>query len=314
VSEPVVAAMPEWYGPQGWTPLPDLVRTLERNPTAFDQRPGAQAGADRLAIESVGIDVTDISIPGPHGPIPARLYRPADPVATLVWVHGGAFIFYSLDGPEAHHTSVGLAARGIEVLSVDYRKAINGVRYPIPSDDVLAGWLWACDNLSHGDGATPARMHLGGASAGGNLAAGVAKRLRDGAGPMPASVVLAYPFLGVYSEPSDVSSPDLFPNWWLEQMAVNYVGTEELLTNPYAFPINGDPAGFPATCLVLSDDDSIRPCGEAFASQLLAAGVRVQVDVETGTTHGQLDRPASPAADLTIQRFADWMLDVRWRR
>ena len=75
---------------------------------------------------------------------------------------------------------------------LDYRKALHGVRFPAASNDVLGGWRWA---VEHTDelGVDVARLHLGGASAGANLVAGVAKRLRDGAGRAPASVVLAYP-------------------------------------------------------------------------------------------------------------------------
>lgn len=104
---------------------------------------------------------------------------------------GGAFIGGDLDFPESHWVSLAVAAGGIPVLSLDYRKALRGVHYPLPSDDVLDGWLWA---NAHAEelGATPGELHLGGASAGGNLVAGVTKRLRDGEGPLPTSLVLVY--------------------------------------------------------------------------------------------------------------------------
>lgn len=310
MSDHAKPVMAEWYGANGWTPIPELVRILEDNPTAFDARPGGQAAHDRALQEDFVVTVTDLQLPSDHGPVAARLYRPNQPQvdAALVWVHGGGFIFYSLDGPEAHHISTVLATKGVSVLSLDYRKAIGGVRYPAPSDDVLAGWLWATRHLDQLGIASTKQLHLGGASAGGNLTAGVAKRLRDGAGPLPASVALAYPFIGPNAQPIENPPPEVFPDWWLDQMAVNYVGEEGLLADPYAFPLNGTVAGLPPTLFVLSDIDTIRPSGEAYAAALTAAGVRTHVHVEPGTTHGQLDRPGTAGAEETIEAIAEWLL------
>ena len=148
------------------------------------------------------VDLHNVPVPTPHGDVPARLYRHRTERrdGALVWVHGGGFVSGDIDMPEAHWVSVSLAAYGFGVLSVDHRKCIGGVHYPAPSDDVLAAWQWA---VAHADelGVPAGRLHLGGASAGGSLAAGVTKRLRDGAGPLPASLVLVYPTLHAESPP-----------------------------------------------------------------------------------------------------------------
>lgn len=163
---------------------------------------GAPAAPDHAALVAADpglaeVGMRDTVIAGVHGDVPARLYSPPGPEtddrdAALVWVHGGAFISGDLDMPESHWVGLALAARGVPVLCVDYRKSIGGVHHPVPSDDVLDAWLWAAGHAAD-LGARPDRLHLGGASAGGALAAGVTKRLRDGAGRMPASLVLAYP-------------------------------------------------------------------------------------------------------------------------
>ena len=145
--------------------------------------------------ELAEVEIRDVTIDGRHGDVPGRCYRGLGATGTaFVWVHGGAFIGGDLEFPEAHWVSLAIAARGFAVLSLDYRKSLRGVHYPIPSDDILDGWLWA---TAHADewGAAPDDVHLGGASAGGNLVAGVTKRLRDGAGPLPASLVLVYPIV-----------------------------------------------------------------------------------------------------------------------
>src|SRR6188472_2670313 len=76
--------------------------------------------------ESSPLDVHDLDLPGPHGPIGVRVYRQrppgASPPPALVWCHGGAFQFGDLDMPEADQTSRAVAARtGGTVVSVDYR-------------------------------------------------------------------------------------------------------------------------------------------------------------------------------------------------
>lgn len=134
----------------------------------------------------------DVTIVGRHGDIAGRIYRPSQPGnSAFVWVHGGAFIGGDLQFGEAHWVALAVAAAGIAVLTLDYRKSLRGVHYPVPSDDVLDGWLWAA---SHKEALAP-DLHLGGASAGGNLVAGLTKRLRDGAGPLPETLVLAYPIV-----------------------------------------------------------------------------------------------------------------------
>jgi acetyl esterase/lipase len=200
------------------------------------------------------------------------------------------------------------------VLSLDYRKSLHGMHAPAASDDVLAGWRWAVD---HSDllGVTADRLHLGGASAGGNLAAGVAKRLRDGAGVSPASVVLAYPLLhaelpawhtdelAAIKETSGVFfSPD-----WIRDLTLHHAGDPALLTDPHIFPANGDLAGLPPTFILNCEHDTIRSSGEAYACQLTADGVDVTVQMEPGAAHGTLAEPFTAEGQRGIDRIASWM-------
>ena len=195
--------------------------------------------------ELAGVDVRDVAIEGMHGDIAGRIYRSSDSATTgFVWVHGGAFIGGDLDMPEAHWVSLEVASQGFAVLSLDYHKALRGVHYPVPSDDILAGWLWA---TTHADelGADADDLHLGGASAGGNLVAGVSKRLRDGAGPMPPSLVLVYPIVHPELPPMSAElqgklaadpRASSFPAETVREMNLQYAGSEGTLGDQYAFP------------------------------------------------------------------------------
>jgi acetyl esterase/lipase len=73
--------------------------------------------------------------------------------------------------PESDMVARELSHRaGAVVFAVDYRLAVEGVTYPVPHDDVVAAWRWAVDEAQR-LGVEPRRIALGGASAGGNLAA-----------------------------------------------------------------------------------------------------------------------------------------------
>ena len=272
--------------------------------------------ADRV-VGAAAVDVTDLTIAGRHGDIPARGYRGATPEAgaALIWAHGGGFVGGDLDMPEAHWVGVELARRGIPVLSIDYTKCLEGVHHPVPSDDVLDAWLFVA---GHEDefGVAPGHLHFGGASAGAHLVAGVAKRLRDGAGPMPASLVLAYPNLHPVLPPASEeleaalatgSSAFVFTPAIMRDINLNYAGNEEVFDDVYAYPGNGDVSGLPPVLILNSDADTLRASGERFGEQLADAGVPVRVEFEPGTVHGHLNQPDDPAAVRSIERMADWL-------
>src|SRR4051812_24452188 len=301
-------------------PVPDFVRMLE----AAGQMPDPGPDPARLLArfpELASVEVTHPVVTGPGAAVPARLYRRprvvADPdrAAALVWVHGGGFVAGTLEMAEAHWVGLALASRGIPVLSLDYRKSLHGVRFPAASDDVLAGWCWAVENADE-LGVSADQLHLGGASAGGNLTAGVAKRLRDGAGPSPASVVLAYPLahpelpdrVGVdLLAIRDVPGAVFFSPESVRDLTLNYAGDRAALADPYAFPANGDVSGLPPTFVLTCENDSLRSSGEAYADQLAAAGVDVTLQMEPGAAHGDLNEPFTPEAVRSLDRIADWL-------
>ena len=260
------------------------------------------------------IETRDIAVNGPHGDVPTRLYRhpTKPPRGGFVWVHGGGFAAGDLDMAEAHWVSLSIAARGFGVLSVDYQKCLGEVHYPVPSDDVLAAWQWAVEHTEELAGSGP--LHLGGASAGASLAGGVAKRLRDGQGTPPASLVLVYPTL--HPDLPDMSDElaaateairAAMPGELFQWMQLNYAGTEEVFADPYAFPGVGDVGGQPPIYILNSDTDVLRASGEAYAAALTAAGGAVTCEYEPGTGHGHLNEPDLAEAVRSVDRIAAWL-------
>src|SRR5580765_5965504 len=89
----------------------------------------------------------DLHIPGPGGPVPARLYRPHDAngaLPVLVWFHGGGFVIGSMaeSDPDARRLAT---SAGIAVVSVDYRLAPE---HPFPAGlhDCYAATKWVAEN------------------------------------------------------------------------------------------------------------------------------------------------------------------------
>ena len=281
---------------------------------------GSKSTTDLLARfpEFASVNARDILIDGPHGDVPGRVYRgPQQGGTGLVWVHGGAFIGGDLDMLEAHWVSLALAARGFAVLSLDYRKALRGVRYPVPSDDILAGWTWA---TIHADelGVRPDDLHLGGASAGANLVAGVTKRVRDSSGRLPASLILVYPIVHPELPPlSDELREKLatekaavsLPAETVREFNLQYAGSDDVFGDPYAFAVNGPLAGQPPVYILNSEVDFLRASGEAYAADLRNAGIEVTVETEPGTHHGHVNGPDEPGAFASIDRLMKWLRD-----
>lgn len=270
--------------------------------------------SDPDAPPTPDVAIEDRAIPGPHGQIGVRVYTPrGEARRALVWLHGGGFVGGDLDMLEAHRVSAELAARADAlVVSVDYRLATDEVRYPVPIDDVHAAWLW----LAEGEGSDllpTGPVSLGGASAGAALALSTAIRLRDKGGRAPDGLLLAYPFLH-FPVPAldDETAAEMlrlpamlrFSTVGIEYMVRNYVGRLTDLP-PDALPGAAKLTDLPATAIVVSEYDDLRPSGDLLAVQLEESGVPVQTYVATGMLHGHLNRaPSIKEVDRTLDFLA----------
>jgi len=288
--------------------LPEALRWLREHGEPADRRPDVDTASLRRRFPRLAdVSVEEHDIRTPHGIQPARVYRDRTARASaraLVWVHGGAFIGGHLDMPESNWVALELASRGIPVLAADYSKCLGDVHFPVPSDDVLAAWEMADARAADLLGVDPGSLLLGGASAGGNLTAGVTARLRDFGAPVPAGLVLVYP---VVHPNGPAASAQLDPASLHSQLTMNFVGSADRLADPHAFAALGSAAGFPPTLVLVCEHDGLRPSGEAFAGQLEAAGVAVELRIETGADHGHINEPDDPTALPAIEAIANWI-------
>jgi acetyl esterase len=278
---------------------------------AAPEGPGTIAGqlGPDVAIRTVTAD-------GRHGPVTVRIYGDAGGAAgpALVWLHGGGFVSGGLDMPESDYLARVLAAAGTPVLSVDYRLARDGVHFPVPHDDALTGWFWAHRNAAE-LGVDPALLCLGGAGAGGNLAVGAALYLTDAGKPLPAKLLVAYPFLHAELPPPVDGLDELVMatlprhlRFTLEDCvrnAENYVGGPVSMASSYAMPGYADPSGLPPTAIVACEYDDVRGSSELFAANLERAGVPVSYFLARGAAHGHLNHAAgSPEAQPVLDFLA----------
>jgi acetyl esterase len=239
-------------------------------------------------------EIRDVALDGRDG-LRLRIYRPAghEQLPGLVWLHGGGWVFGSLDT----HDPVcrAFAARGpCVVVSVDYRLAPEHP-FPAAADDAWAALRWAADNATS-LGIDLGALAVGGDSAGGNLAAVAALRARD-AGLGLALQALVYPVIEAdfesasYAEYGDALNLSRARMRWYWQQ---YAGGADP-RDPRMAPLHADPAGVAPALVQLAEFDVLRSEGEAYASHLERAGVPVTCTHYRGMLHGFLQMPATTA-------------------
>jgi acetyl esterase len=231
--------------------------------------------------------VRDLQVAGAEGPLPARHYAPAEPGPRplLVYFHGGGFVAGDL---ESHDSPCRMLCRhaGVHVLSVGYRLAPE---HPFPAyvEDALAAFAWGAAHAGE-LGADPARVAVGGDSAGGNLAAIVAQETRGADGP--ALQLLIYPAVDA-SQPR--RSHQLFTtgfflsgeliDWYVSHFLPPDADRTDVRRSPLLAP---DLTGVAPAIVVTNGFDPLRDEGEAYADALRAARVPVVARRYSGLFHG----------------------------
>ncbi|HSS95119.1 MAG TPA: alpha/beta hydrolase [Candidatus Dormibacteraeota bacterium] len=228
--------------------------------------------------------------------LPARIYRPAagEALPVLVYFHGGGWVVGSLDSHDGVARFLANHA-GALVIAVDYRMAPEH-RFPAAVEDAWASVTWACEQAAN-VGRDAARVAVGGDSAGGNLAAVVARRARDD-GLELVCQLLVYPVLDCATASWEENSA-----WWLRQ----YLRTESDALDPDASPLLAPDLAGVAPALILSCAlDPLRHQADEYAARLRAAGVRADHTCFEGLVHGAYRMPAVlPGARDMLTASAD---------
>jgi acetyl esterase/lipase len=303
---------------------PELVAFAEALPTSdFSDVARSRAGiSDLLAplnanVDTSGVRITDHAIPGPDGrTVPVRVYEPEDTKGNdggrpaLLDIHGGGFCVGDI---EMEHGFATGAARelGVLVAVVEYRLAPE---HPFPAgiEDCYAALTWLHAESS-ALGVDPARIAVGGQSAGGGLAAATVLLARDRGGPP-----VCFQFLGIpeLDHRLDTASMRAFvdtPMWHRANAELSwraYLGGEPAEVSPYASPaIATDLAGLPPAYVTTMEFDPLRDEGILYALRMMEAGVSVELHSFPGTFHGSAAIPTA-----AVSRRAHRELIVALRR
>ncbi|ASY34282.1 putative alpha/beta hydrolase domain-containing protein [Streptomyces sp. Tu6071] len=234
-------------------------------------------------------------VPGPAGDPDITLYlcRPADAtgaIPVLYHTHGGGMILGDALTGLPQMLDEWTRDLGIGIVSVEYRLAPEHPD-PAPVEDCYAGLVWTAEHAAE-LGFDPERIIIGGGSAGGGLAAGVALAARDRGGPALLGQLLMCPML---DDRNDTPSAVQMAGTGLWDREANHMGWTALLgerrggpdVSPYAAPARAvDLAGLPPAFVDVGSAETFRDEDVAYASRLWACGVQTELHVWPGGFHG----------------------------
>jgi acetyl esterase len=236
---------------------------------------------------------TELYLPGDHGAIRVRLFKPREvsqPLPVILFCHGGGWI---LGSPETHAmaTSEMVRRTGAAVLSVDYRLAPE---HPFPAafDDAYGVLVWAAQSGAN-FGLDPSRLAVCGDSAGGNLSAAVALAARDRKGPKIALQALIYPALKAVRRDPVVEDQGGGSEAGISTYVKSYAGGSDkipaLARNPYAMPLAaGDFSNLPPAYIAAAGIDAVLEDSYDYEAALKQAGVPVTLSTADGLPHSYL--------------------------
>ncbi|GGQ82757.1 alpha/beta hydrolase [Kitasatospora griseola] len=240
--------------------------------------------------EPVG-SVEELTVDGPGGPLPLRIYRPDTGADTelpvLLYLFGGGWTLGSPDTSDAICRRLTNAV-GCVTVSVGYRLAPE---HPFPAavHDVIAAAEWIAANAA-GLGVDPERIAVGGDSAGGNLAAALTLAARERGGPALRHQLLVYPNTDHAADTPSVREHDdplLFNRRSVAWYWGHYLADPADGADPLASPLRAPSlAGLPPATVITAEYDPLRDEGEAYARALRAAGVPVELRRYDGMPHG----------------------------
>jgi acetyl esterase len=253
--------------------------------------------------------VEELMLPGPAGPVAARLYVPhaaEAPAPLLVYYHGGGWVIGDLDTHDVVCRQIASLAQAV-VIAVDYRLAPEH-RFPAAADDAWSATTWIASHATE-LGLDPTRIAVGGDSAGGGLAALVSILARDSRKLRLALQVLVYPVLDLRAQSESYSKyaegyllTRAAMRWYIAQ----YAPTPDSITDWRASPLLAPWVhGVAPAVIIAAELDPLFDEGEAYARRLQGARVPVQHHRIDGMVHGFLTMGGKvDAANRAVESIA----------
>jgi len=255
-----------------------------------------------------------LSIPAPHGAIPARIFTPTTLrrknglAPCLIFFHGGGWVIGNL---ETHDVVCRKLAHEGEliVISVDYRLAPEH-RFPAAIDDAITATKWIADHAG-ALGIDATRLVVGGDSAGGNLAAVVALAARDTGGPDIAGQMLVYPATDFALNHPSHREPEtsiLLTHSVIRWFGDHYLGGASI-DDWRASPARATSfARLPPAYVLTAGADPLRDEGDEYAARLKEAAVSVTYRHFPGQFHGFFTMgKLLNQANVAVTEIAAWL-------
>lgn len=293
---------------------------FETLPMEEARRVAEQVRAPWRESGPVVASTTDHEIPTSTGPLRVRLYkeRTAALVPTLIYLHGGGFILFSIETHDRLMREYAAAGQ-FAVLGVDYPLSPEA-RYPKALNQIVELIDWLREHGAAELGVDSERLAIGGDSAGGNLSVAAALRLRDRGSPHALKgLLLNYGAFGI--DCSDEAEERFGgPGAVLQRAEMHhyyqsYLGAEGVAEpEPYAVPLTADLHGLPPAYLAVPECDLLAEQSYAMAERMKAAGVEVTCIVYEGATHSFLEAMSiAEVARRAIRDGAEWVRSVLYR-
>jgi acetyl esterase/lipase/predicted SnoaL-like aldol condensation-catalyzing enzyme len=258
-----------------------------------------QMVAPMLAGVTAQVETRSIAGVTCHDCVPAGGAAPDGPV--YLYIHGGAFVFGGGLFAKALGAR-GADALGLRVVSVDYRMPPDHP-FPAAPEDCVAVYKALLETVD------PARIVIGGGSAGGNLAAAATLMIRDRGLPMPAGVILLTPEVDLTESGDSFRTNedlDIILKRGLPECNALYAGGHDL-TDPYLSPLFADfTRGFPPALVQSGTRDLFLSNSVLIHRKLREAGVDAELHVWEAMPHGAFSRgetPESAQVNAEVARF-----------
>lgn len=265
-----------------------------------------------------GVTTQPLEIASGDTRVPARLYKPeaaSGALPVMLYFHGGGWVGLNLDTHDALCRDL-CRSSGHMIISVDYRLAPE---HPFPAgvNDCLGALDWLVANARR-FGADPARITVGGDSAGGNLAAVIAQQARGRHPGVIKGQLLIYPVTDHCSadwpsyqryggKPYGLTYQGMTDLWrWYTSNSPHWApgATSHDLATPYRVH---DLAGLPPAFVVLAEEDLLCDEGVAYGRRMQEAGNRVQTKIYPEQHHGFVGTEPSAAHSESISDMRDWL-------
>ncbi|WP_273842777.1 alpha/beta hydrolase [Rubrobacter calidifluminis] len=263
--------------------VPDISEMDVPRARKFLEEAFGEAGAEEVAR------VHSLTVPGPAGRLPVRIYDPGGDGRRplLVFYHGGGWVIGNIESHDPVCRALARAS-GYAVASVEYRLAPESA-FPAAPEDCYAATRWLAGNARE-MGYDASRLVVAGDSAGGNLAAVVALMARRQGGPEISRQVLIYPAVdlgGRYPSHEENGEGYFLTTAAMEWFVTHYIQDEAAAKSWMASPLLAeDHSGLPPAVVLTAGFDPLRDEGRAYARKLREAGVKVEEIRHDDQIHG----------------------------